>query len=188
MPDARLAPIASRAKRKNTRAKSPQVRRKRPGIPCASGFNGFLRALPGEPGFVATIACKVIASTGLTSASGCQDHTTSPSAISSAFVLCASRVHRIPHPTFVTIAKRPSLQSTGQRNGRCDLVFRSTATDWHDGQISVGAGNRVKSFLRVLDRLTLSFQRAHWRETGNSENPGNIQNLETRFYVPCNQE
>jgi hypothetical protein len=28
----------------------------RPGIPCASGFNGFLRALLGEPGFVATIA------------------------------------------------------------------------------------------------------------------------------------
>ena len=25
------------------------------GIPCASGFNGLLRALPGEPGFLATI-------------------------------------------------------------------------------------------------------------------------------------
>jgi hypothetical protein len=30
-----------------------------PGLPCANGFNGFLRALPGEPGFVATIACKM---------------------------------------------------------------------------------------------------------------------------------
>jgi hypothetical protein len=27
------------------------------GIPCANGFNGFLRALPGEPGFFATVAC-----------------------------------------------------------------------------------------------------------------------------------
>jgi hypothetical protein len=43
----------------------------------------------------------------LTPASGCQDHTTSPSA-SARFVKRAARVHRIPHPTFVTIAKRPS--------------------------------------------------------------------------------
>jgi hypothetical protein len=28
------------------------------GIPCANGFNGFLRALPGEPGFFATVACE----------------------------------------------------------------------------------------------------------------------------------
>jgi len=26
-----------------------------PGIPRANGFNGLFRALPGEPGFVATI-------------------------------------------------------------------------------------------------------------------------------------
>jgi hypothetical protein len=26
------------------------------GLPCAIGFNGLLRALPGEPGFLATIA------------------------------------------------------------------------------------------------------------------------------------
>src|SRR5271169_1454251 len=47
------------------------------------GFNGFLRALPGEPGFVATIICKRRLA-NLTPASGCQDHTTSPSASSSA--------------------------------------------------------------------------------------------------------
>jgi hypothetical protein len=40
-------------------------------------------------------------------ASGHQNHTTSPSA-SRAFVLPRQSVHRIPHPTFVTIAKRPS--------------------------------------------------------------------------------
>jgi hypothetical protein len=43
----------------------------------------------------------------LTPASGRQDHTTSPSA-SSIVRLARCRVHRIPHPTFVTIAKRPS--------------------------------------------------------------------------------
>ena len=30
---------------------------KHSGIPRANGFNGFLRGLPGEPGFVASVAC-----------------------------------------------------------------------------------------------------------------------------------
>jgi hypothetical protein len=46
--------------------------------------------------------------TNLTPASRRQDHTTSPSA-RNAFVNSATRVHRIPSPTFVTIAKRPSV-------------------------------------------------------------------------------
>src|ERR1700732_1615374 len=53
------------------------------------------------------------AEVNLTPASGRQDHTTSPSAGNIAR-LASYRVHRIPHPTFVTIAKRPSC---GQRNG-----------------------------------------------------------------------
>jgi hypothetical protein len=65
---------------------------------------------------------------------------------------------------------------------------RVRAANWHDGQISVGAGNRVKSFLRVLARLTLSFWRAHGRETDIPGIPSNIQNLETRFYVSCNDK
>jgi hypothetical protein len=32
------------------------------GIPCANGFNGFLRALPGEPGFFATVVPEKLAS------------------------------------------------------------------------------------------------------------------------------
>src|SRR5579859_3390988 len=43
----------------------------------------------------------------LAPASGRQDHTTSPSA-HAPFVFRRNRVHRIPRPTFVTIAKRPS--------------------------------------------------------------------------------
>jgi hypothetical protein len=43
---------------KSTQAKSPQVHRKRSGLPCANGFNGFLRALFGEPGFFATVASR----------------------------------------------------------------------------------------------------------------------------------
>jgi hypothetical protein len=52
------------------------------GIPCANGFNDLFRALPGEPGFLATITGvmrSIIAN--LTPASGRQDHTASPSAI-----------------------------------------------------------------------------------------------------------
>ena len=49
-------------------------------------------------------------STDLISASRHQDHTTSPSAFD-AFVVCTERVHRIPLPTFVTTAKRPSFEN-----------------------------------------------------------------------------
>jgi hypothetical protein len=46
------------------------------------------------------------------------------------------RVHRIPHPTFVTIAKRPSLSGTG--SGRSiavstktkSKIFLQTGLDW----------------------------------------------------------
>jgi len=34
--------------------------RDHPAFPHANGFNGFLRALPGEPGFLATIAREII--------------------------------------------------------------------------------------------------------------------------------
>jgi len=48
----------------------------------------------------------------LTPASGRQDHTTSPSA-ERALVRSVPRVHRIPHPTSVTIAQTPLLRGTG---------------------------------------------------------------------------
>jgi hypothetical protein len=40
---------------------------------------------------------------------------------------------RIPHPTSVTIAKRPSC-GTGCADIADDLRSKSSATDWHDGQ------------------------------------------------------
>jgi hypothetical protein len=111
--------MASRAKIKNTRVSPPQVRRiNRHSL--RGGFNGFLRALPGEPGFLATVACKIIVSAGSTPASGCQDHTTSPSA-SMRVVFAQRSVHRIPHPTFVTIAKRPSFRERDGANDGGDL-------------------------------------------------------------------
>ena len=55
-------PGASRARslvcedKKHT-SKSPQVQHGQPGIPRASGFNGFLRALPGVHDVLVTVAC-----------------------------------------------------------------------------------------------------------------------------------
>jgi hypothetical protein len=86
------------------------------GIPRAIGFNGFLRALPGEPGFVATIPGmmpkhrrRVDISVGI---SGPHDFAVCIQRRSSGGTAC---VHRIPHPTFVTIASAP-LSSTGRAN------------------------------------------------------------------------
>jgi hypothetical protein len=75
-----------------------------------NGFNGVLRALPGDRALLPPSS--VGRTTNLTPASGRQNHTTFPSAI--ALFVCATncaqryRVHRIPLPTSVTIASRPS--------------------------------------------------------------------------------
>jgi hypothetical protein len=73
-----------------------------------NGFNGLLRALPGDRAFLppsSTQCASIVAD--LMPASGHQDHAASPSA-SNALRLARHRVHRIPGPTLVTIAKRPS--------------------------------------------------------------------------------
>jgi hypothetical protein len=56
-------------------------------------------------------------SQSLMPASGHQDHTTSPSALAR-FVKRTIGVHRIPFPTSVTIASRPSLGNETERIGR----------------------------------------------------------------------
>jgi hypothetical protein len=82
----------------------------------------------------------------LTPASGRQDHTTSPSA-GTITRLASYRVHRIPHPTFVTIAKRPSYRGGTAPTCRDDLpdghseIFLqrrldSKIDDLPDGQIT----------------------------------------------------
>ena len=76
------------------------------------GFNGLSRALPGDRALIASVAARDHHPRDLIPASGDQDHTPSPSArmLSSARFLRAEhhRVHRIPLPTSVTIAIRPS--------------------------------------------------------------------------------
>jgi hypothetical protein len=98
-----------------------------PGIPARNGFNGFLRALPGDRALLSpsSVRCgsditfvmrghrhQLNASVG---ASGPHDFAVRKYAarprMDSASAIC---VHRIPHPTFVTIAIRPS---QGVRDG-----------------------------------------------------------------------
>jgi hypothetical protein len=88
-----MRPMAACAMVVVERTRVSQVTPESPGIPRAMVY-GLYRALPGEPGFLATVAGG-IASTDLTPASGRQDHTTSPSA-SVPFVNGTVRVHRIP--------------------------------------------------------------------------------------------
>src|SRR5713226_3885428 len=108
-----------------------------PGIPARNGFNGLCRALPGDrallpPSSRGYLACPhpvgpTCLPQNLTPASGRQDHTILPSAATSLVRTLFDRsriqrtrpaipsrakrcrVHRIPCPTSVTIAKRPSV-------------------------------------------------------------------------------
>src|SRR6202048_1430222 len=77
-----------------------------PGIPARNGFNGFLRALPGDRACLSPSSALLLAD--LTPASRRQDHTTPPSA-RGGFVKPAAAVPRIPCPASVTIAIRPSV-------------------------------------------------------------------------------
>src|ERR1700686_4916284 len=72
----------------------------------AQWFYGLFRALPGDRAFLPP--SPALLSAKFTPASGRQDHTSSPSA-SHAVRQERIRVHRIPPPTSVTIAKRPSV-------------------------------------------------------------------------------
>src|SRR6202161_2952786 len=70
-----------------------------------NGFNGFLRALPGDRALLSPSPA-AIASTSLMPASRHQNHTTSPSAALS-FVFRHCCVHRIPRPTFCDDRETP---------------------------------------------------------------------------------
>ena len=101
----RAAPAVSCAKMHLAKTHtSIQVQRKHSGLPCAMVY-GLYRALPGDR-LVATVIGGALPA-NLMPAPGHQDHTTLPSALA-ALVSRSLRVHRSPHPTSVTIAKRPS--------------------------------------------------------------------------------
>src|SRR5882724_7017579 len=110
----RVAPEAACATRKHTR-QQPQVHRiNRHSL--RDGFNGVLRALPGDHAWLPPSLAEDSAT--LAPASERQNHTTSPSAAAS-FVRAKNLRLTLPRPSqfrsaFVTIAIRPS----EERNGR----------------------------------------------------------------------
>jgi hypothetical protein len=77
-----------------------------------NGFNGFLRTLPGDRAFLPPSPTEVAFRKLDTSvgASGPHDFAVRGSM---SFVADTVRVHRIPHPTSVTIAQTPLLRGTG---------------------------------------------------------------------------
>ena len=108
------APAVSCAKVCKKAHTSIQVQRRHPTFP-AQWLYGLYRALPGRAGLVVTVASGM-ASTGLTPASGRQDHTTSPYA--SAPSVKGTSASTASHPASVTIAKRPSY-----RDGTKSIYF-----------------------------------------------------------------
>src|SRR6516225_12440646 len=87
---------------------------KRSGTPCANGFNGFLRDLPGVRDFLVTVIGampSIVAN--LTPAKGRQDHTTSPSAHAS-FVCRGHSRPSHPAPNVRDDREAPLLWSAGR--------------------------------------------------------------------------
>jgi hypothetical protein len=78
-----------------------------------NGFNGFLRALPGDRACLPPSPLRSLLLGSLMPASGHQDHTTSPSAGPRARQQRGSRPPH-PAPTFVTMANAPLRDRTGQ--------------------------------------------------------------------------
>ena len=109
------------------------------GIPHAMVLRLISRS-PRGPGFHAPVIPEKLASQELgasVGASGPHDFTVSDLGVR----LTQGRVHRIPLPTFVTIAKRPS--SRPGTRGKVPVICptaqaRSPATCWHDGQFAHG--------------------------------------------------
>jgi hypothetical protein len=119
------APAASYAKVKSIRVSHHRFTGSiRPSL--RNGFNGFLRALLGDRALLSPSQVtmrkhrhQLDISVGI---SGPHDFTVRNRSVR----LARCRVHRIPRPTFVTIAIRPSWRARNDRDNAVDLRPRST--------------------------------------------------------------
>ncbi len=96
-----------------------------------NGFTAYFALSPGTGLFCPRRSREMQLRKNLTPASGCQDHTTLPSA-SSALVSHAISVHRIPRSTSVTIAKRPSV---GRDDSRLLLFLPRRQVNFRNSEI-----------------------------------------------------
>jgi hypothetical protein len=147
MPGARCT--RSRACRKVTCALVTTDTPETPGIPARNGFNGFLRALPGDRAFLSP--SPMDCSTDLTPASGRQDHTTSPSA-GQHIRQSAAHVHRIP----------PRVRDDREPPLRWDETARNIEVIWVSGEAeNLGRGDAPLGKLRALSKTLI--KRVHIR-------------------------
>ena len=141
------APAALRVKVENTQVSHHRFTgNSRPSL--RDGFNGFLRARPGDRAFLspsprnAPALSRVDISVGI---SGPHDFTVR--------VRCIRHVHRQrpshPAPNVRDDREAPLFSGTGRADSAGDLRVRSTATRWHDGQITLRAQSIVNRNLLV---------------------------------------
>jgi hypothetical protein len=121
MPGARCT--RSRACRVVSTRVSHHGRTGTPGIPARDGFNGVLRALPGDRALLSPSSPRSLLLENLTPTIERQDHTTSPSARVRSRQQRNSRPSH-PNLTFVTIAKRPSVWAGMAADGEVIWVKR----------------------------------------------------------------
>jgi hypothetical protein len=112
-----------------------------------NGFNGVLRTLPADRAFLppspARSLCELDTSVGV---SGPHDFAVRVEIVRRRGKRAATQhVHRIPRPTFVTIAKRPSWRArdgadhASEKSSEFPKVSnKSPATRWHGGQFTHG--------------------------------------------------
>jgi hypothetical protein len=148
----------------STRVRNHRLNRSDPAFP-AQWFYGLSRALPGVPGFLATIDGGS-SSANLIPASGDQDHTISPSA-PAALVLHSLCVHRIPPPTFVTIGRSAPPERAGCAEisiyfGKMEVKFFNNESGSSD---PIEALRIISLLTRAILSLALSDMswRADWR-------------------------
>ena len=149
MPGARCARSLACKMKKHT-SKSTTVTPETPGIPRATGFNGFLRALPGDRAFLSPLLARYVSIVvNVMPASRHQDHTTSPSALAP-FVIGANASIASRTQRSWRSRNAPLFRARDARTDARDLPDAATqtpATDWHDGQIS-----SAQAFLDVKAR------------------------------------
>ena len=182
-PDA-VAPAAWRAKDESTPAKSPQVQPDQSGLPRASGFNGFLRALPGVRDLLshrhrrdAEHRCQLSASQG---APGPHDFAVRAQHHSSVDMA------RPSHPAPYTRDDReaPLLSSAGR--GDMPLIWgfeqrRRHAAEWRDGQFADGKHARIARRAKWPQRLVLRCK------TSNVSLGKILPGIETEGAVPASR-
>jgi hypothetical protein len=139
------APAASRANKKAHEQVTTGLA-SNAGFPRANGFNGFLRALPGDRALLSPSPRNAKHCRELTSASRGQDHTTSPSA-SHALRLGAQEASIAARTNVRDDREAPLLEERGpaetsggdlpdDTSGFFSTLRHAGAANWHDGQIT----------------------------------------------------